>query len=168
MKKPRKKRVDVPIDQLPAIESRLQDGESLHAIATSLGVTYQALQYQRSRHGYAKIRPSDVKGAAHPNWRGGVTIDKWGYRLMYAPHRQKAHPYTYEHVLVAEQKIGRRLQRNEHVHHLNGNKLDNSPNNLLVCTASEHRALHRQLESLAMDLVRRGEIVYRDGKYQFP
>lgn len=163
----RKKRVSVPIEKLPEIEERLKNGESLRSIATSLGTTYQALQYQRSRHGYAKLRASDVRGEAHPNWKGGISIDKWGYRLVYAPQRVKAHPYTYEHILVAEEKIGRRLYKNEHVHHLNGKKLDNRPENLLVCTASEHRTLHRQLEELAMELLVQGKIVYRNKKYQW-
>lgn len=163
----RKKRVSVPIEKLPEIEKRLKKGESLRSIATSLGTTYQALQYQRSKHGYAKLRASDVRGPDHPNWKGGVSIDKWGYRLVYAPQRKKSHPYTYEHVLVAEEKIGRRLHKNEHTHHLNGIKLDNRPENLLVCTASEHRKLHRQLEELAMQMVIDGRIVYKEGKYQW-
>lgn len=85
--------------------------------------------------------------------------------MIRAPHRGKLNPYVPEHVLVAEQKIGRILERGEHVHHLNGDKSDNRADNLLVCTASEHRALHRQLEVIALALVHEGAIVFRDGRY---
>jgi hypothetical protein len=160
-----KKRVRVPVEKKDEIETRLAGGESLRSIARSFGTTYQALQYHRSLWGSAPLRASDVRGAAHPNWRGGSSIDKWGYRLLYTPERHKSHPYSYEHVLVAEKMIGRRLAKGEHVHHLNGVKLDNRPENLLVCTASEHRILHRQLEALAMELLQAGHIEYRNGRY---
>jgi hypothetical protein len=155
------------IDAKAEIQQRLDAGQSLRSVARILGVTYQALQYRREMWDMPKLRAETRRGANHPNWRGGISIDRWGYRLVYAPERTKGHPYSYEHVLVAEETIGRRLKKNEHVHHLNGQKLDNRPENLLVCTQSEHRSLHRQLERLAIELVQRGDIVYRDGKYQW-
>ena len=148
------------------IEARLKDGESLRNIANTYGVTYQTLQYWRGVWGCVPLRPCDISGPNHPNWRGGNSIDKDGYRLIYAPERFKSHPYTYEHILVTEKKIGRRLKKNEHVHHINEIKLDNRPENLLACTASDHRRLHRSLEELAIEFYRRGLIVFRDGKYE--
>lgn len=47
-----------------------------------------------------------------------------------------------EHRLVAEEMIGRRLQKNEVPHHKNGIKDDNRPENLAVLTRSEHVQLH--------------------------
>lgn len=90
----------------------------------------------------------------------------WGYKRVYAPHRGKSNIYSYEHILVAEEKIGR-LLNNEHVHHINGNKIDNRSDNLLVLTPSQHRTLHRQLEELAMELVVKGIIIYKDGVYMW-
>lgn len=43
-----------------------------------------------------------------------------------------------EHRLVAEQSIGRRIEKTEHVHHINGVKDDNRPENLEVISASAH------------------------------
>jgi len=163
----RKRRVRVPIEDKEKIEARLAAGESLRSVARSYDICFQSLQYWRRQWGLPALKICRTKGEDHPNWKGGVSIDKWGYRLLYAPQRKKSHPYTYEHVLVAEEKIGRRLHKNEHVHHLNGQKLDNRPENLLVCTASEHRILHRQLEELAIQMVLDGRIVYRDQKYQW-
>lgn len=163
----RKERVRVPIEKRSELASRLKNGESLRSIAASWNVTYQALQYHRSVWGLAPLRASDIKGAAHPNWRGGMTIDKHGYRLVYSPERKKAHPYSYEHILVAEKMIGRRLRKSEHVHHINGLKLDNSESNLVVLDDKSHRTLHRQLETLALQLVRDGKIHYENGTYVF-
>ncbi len=49
--------------------------------------------------------------------------------------------YVYEHRLVAEEKIGRRLKKGEIVHHKNGLRWDNNPENLEIMTASEHSKL---------------------------
>ena len=46
------------------------------------------------------------------------------------------------HRRVAEQHLGRKLARNEHVHHINGDKADNKVENLIVVTASWHKKIH--------------------------
>jgi hypothetical protein len=54
-------------------------------------------------------------------------------------------PYVFEHKLVAEAKIGRPLQKNERVRHINRNKSDNRPENLEVVTID----LEKRPENLA-------------------
>lgn len=51
--------------------------------------------------------------------------------------------YMLEHRLVWEQTHGKLLDRTMHVHHINGIRDDNRPENLVALTRSEHRRLHR-------------------------
>lgn len=48
----------------------------------------------------------------------------------------------YEHQVIAEQMLGRPLTAHEHVHHRNGVKSDNRPENLEVVDGREHLRHH--------------------------
>lgn len=72
------------------------------------------------------------------------------------------------HIKVAEKKLGRKLKEEEMVHHIDGNKLNNDPDNLYVCkNRKEHQTIHSQLEKLAFRLIQKGIIKfnYQEGKY---
>lgn len=49
----------------------------------------------------------------------------------------------YQHVVIMEESIGRRLRKHEVVHHKDRNRSNNSPENLQLMTRSSHMRLHR-------------------------
>lgn len=51
----------------------------------------------------------------------------------------------YEHRLIAEEMLDRPLREGEEVHHLDKNRTNNSPDNLLVLSGPMHSKLHSWL-----------------------
>jgi hypothetical protein len=60
-----------------------------------------------------------------------------GYIFVYVRGRGKVG----QHRLIIEEKIGRRLRPDEHVHHINGVRDDNRIENLQLLSNSEHATL---------------------------
>ena len=76
-------------------------------------------------------------GENHPNWNGGV----W-HSEGYIFNRVNG-TYKGVHRLVMERHIGRKLSDDEIIHHLDGNKTNNSIENLVIVSRSEHIEIHR-------------------------
>lgn len=70
---------------------------------------------------------SSQRGEGNPNWRGGTTRAQSGYVFIKDMATGK---YKAEHVLVMQRMISRPLLAGETVHHLNGVRDDNRPENL--------------------------------------
>lgn len=54
-----------------------------------------------------------------------------------------------EHVVFMESRLGRKLLADEVVHHIDGNRSNNSINNLALMTRAAHARLHRREERLS-------------------
>lgn len=85
-----------------------------------------------------------MSGAGNPAYKGEPFRDKDGYVRVWAPehHRADNSGRVYEHILVAEAAFSVQVTRGMHVHHINGMKHDNRPENLEVLTAAEHHRTH--------------------------
>lgn len=83
-------------------------------------------------------------GDANPRWGGGRYVTTQGYVHVLRPGHPRANGrgYVPEQVVAAETKIGRALADNETVHHFNGVKSDNRPENLIVMEDGAHRRHH--------------------------
>jgi len=68
--------------------------------------------------GICRTEAADANG----NWKGGRTRHKAGYTMVRAPRHPRVgrSPYVFEHILVAEELLGRHLVNGETVHHRNG------------------------------------------------
>lgn len=91
-------------------------------------------------------RNKRIKKVKQPDNYHKVYITTWnGYKKVKAlidhPYKDKK-GYIMEHRLVMEQNIGRYLNSNEEVHHIDYNKMNNDIGNLLLVTKSEHRRIH--------------------------
>ena len=75
----------------------------------------------------------------------GETILKRGYPMLYLPthKRAKKNGYVFEHIVVAEKMLGRSLTDSEVVHHIDEDKMNNNPDNLMIFTNNqEHVRFH--------------------------
>lgn len=73
-----------------------------------------------------------------PPFKGGVSHHSNGGYLKFTagPLRDK-----FVHIVIAEAVLGRKLKRDEHVHHKDGNTKNPHPSNLLVIDAATHNAV---------------------------
>lgn len=84
-------------------------------------------------------------------WKGGRSVASNGYVLIRVGcdhHLADTRGYAYEHRLVAEEILGRRLKVGEQVHHRDGVKTNNDPSNIeVVESLAHHRLKHRRVGS---------------------
>ena len=91
----------------------------------------------------AKQGKMSRKGKDCWNWQGW-RLHTSGYILILMPCHYRANSTGYVPLsnLVAEEYYGRKLEPNEIVHHIDGNKKNDDPRNLLIITRSGHGKLH--------------------------
>jgi hypothetical protein len=70
-----------------------------------------------------------------------VLLNETGYVKVWEPDRPPRRRWVLEHRLVVEKALGRSLETDEHVHHINGDKTDNRLENLQVIGSGDHSIL---------------------------
>lgn len=90
------------------------------------------------------------RGVDSPSWKGGRHIGVNGYTYVYAPNHPSikgTYPYILEHRLVAEKILKRYLTSDEIIHHINGIRDDNRPENLyLFASGKLHIEFHKNIK----------------------
>lgn len=96
---------------------------------------------------------------------GSKQRDHDGYiRVKVVPGKGR---WALEHVLVTERVLGRKLLAGECVHHVNGDRADNRPQNLFVCRdRTHHNTVHRTQDEAFRQLLHAGFVMFRDGVYE--
>lgn len=137
---PKEKREALEAQIRPLIE---EEGLQQWKVAEQLGVSEDFVLKACKRLGLRTQRTGPRSGEGHPNWKGGrVKVGRYWYR--YCPEHPNAtqNGYMLEHRLVVEGVLGRLLQRNEVVHHIDGNAEHNDPENLQVFGSNGEHLRH--------------------------
>jgi hypothetical protein len=160
--------------------SRYAAGESIPQIADDLGLGRGMLRYRLYKAGVLRSRSDGVRRAAEEGRLGsglrgktrefskehcanisrgrmrwadagnaiGVSLKPNGYvEFTRGPHKGRS-----VHVVMMEERLGRALREDECVHHIDGDKTNNTDSNLALVTRSGHQRLHRREQRIAKGL----------------
>jgi len=126
------------------------EGRTTAQIAATVGFSVTTILSQAKALGIVPRDPVHV---------GLVTTEAGYIKLLRPAHpRADSKGYVHEHILVAEDAIGRLLVDGEVVHHKDRVKHNNEISNLQVMTDFEHRSLHR----IAGDSGRKRKVTQQD------
>ena len=99
----------------------------------------KSLKSPETRAKMSESHKGKQRGPANPKWKGGRTKTRGYMRLQNPAHpRADIHGYVLEHIIVWEETHRRVLPPSWVIHHVNGIKDDNRPENLLACPQGNH------------------------------
>lgn len=102
-------------------------------------------------HIEAQRRTKLAKGTWKPI---GHSYIRRGYRWIKTSHGKGRANYEAEHRFVMAHFLGRELQSDEHIHHLDGNTLNNTIDNLVLLSNSDHTSITRLLRLIDEPMAR--------------
>lgn len=122
-------------------------GKTFRQIAALAGNTDGCIRRWLKTLGIPSRPRGCFHGSKHPMWNGGRYLTTAGYAYIWMPTHPRANKqgYIFEHIVVAEKKIGRLLLPGELIHHENEIRSDNRPENLHVWTKQQHQQHHMGL-----------------------
>jgi hypothetical protein len=116
----------------------------------------------RKLSGRPRKKRASVQGTSYINSSGYVEI--W----LGKGQEEGVSGYYREHKLLKELECGRRLDKDELIHHIDVDKTNNNLDNLHICRGhNQHRKLHSQLERVSAELIKMGVIKFnhKEGQY---
>lgn len=143
--------------ECPICHSYRDKGLSPHAVAENSGRSHGTVVGLLRAHGTPTRNQSEAQvlrcaqgrgtksGAAHHQWRGGRWIGREGYVMVRGsgPYIPRGCNYDLEHRRVWENTHGESLPDGHVVHHLNGIRADNRPENLEAMPKLGHNRVFR-------------------------
>lgn len=131
-----------------------KSGLSTMELSERTGISQHALRWRLEHAGFklrsrgeaiklafdrGRRKHHSYKGNLHPNWKGGRYKTNHGYIKIWMPEHPRARNSTvWEHLLVWEQHNGQSLPEGWVIHHLNGVRDDNRPENLVALPKKVH------------------------------
>lgn len=142
-----------------------QSGMSITEVSKETGIPLSTIRFRLKKAGVLRSRGDGVRNAAKKGilgaslkgrkrefteeWKSNISKAKSGKGVGLSKKKDGYVQITMGenkgrglHVVIMEEKIGRKLFANECVHHIDHNKHNNNIENLALMTRSEHAALH--------------------------
>ena len=153
------------------IEMYVSQLKSIPQISKEIGVPVSTIRFRLKALGVLRCRSDAVRLAAEQGRLGSqnkgrrrVFSEQWKHNMSISAQARgnnsakgvSLKPNGYleitrgeskgrgQHVVIVENRIGRRLFANECVHHRDKNRSNNDPSNLILMTRSEHARLHAE------------------------
>lgn len=126
-------------DHESAIKCYLE-GNSLDDVGRMFSVDPELVRGALQRAGIQRRARGSGTGSLNHQFKGGLYQRKDGYKLIRGKREKPL-----EHRILAERALGRPLKRTEDVHHVDANRSNNRPSNLIVCTHAYHMSLHARM-----------------------
>jgi hypothetical protein len=122
-------------EEIAEAKSLYESGLTFKQVGEKLGRADASVIRVLTRH-YPEIIRSDLVGPGSPHWKGGRFVHHGYVYVWVAPDDElvgsmrNQHGYALEHRVVMSRKLGRQIRDNETVHHIDGDKTNNDPDNL--------------------------------------